>query len=157
MVLVETPDCWVRGNWYYHNFSLALHTGLPTSDSKLREMPNWVLDSPVWLVVCQETENPWLLLLVSSVNSGVCVQMGKFSSVGKVWTLVLCPCSGNRGTQDYQAPEMVGCLYEQWKKKWAALLISIHQKKLSNTKHLALPLTLSPRHILSAWTWPSIT
>lgn len=110
--------------WYYHNFSLALHTGPHTSDLWLREIPDWIQDSPVWLVVSQLMENLLLLLPVSFVNPGVCVCADRqIQQLWEgVWTLVLCPSvllfpfCGNRRIQDCQAPELVdACVYSERK------------------------------------------
>lgn len=144
--------------WYYHNFSLALHTGPHTSDLWLREIPDWVQDSPVWLVVCQLMENLLLLLPVSFVNPGGCVcRQTNSAVVGRCLNTSALSFQWEWKNSGLPSTWAGGCLCIQWEKKYTALLIPIYQKKLSNTKYLALPLTLSPRHILSAWTWPSIT
>lgn len=60
--------------------------------------PDWVLDSPVWLLVLQEMENLWSLMPAPYVNPVVCVQL----CWGGAWSLVPCLCSRDNRPQDYQ-------------------------------------------------------
>lgn len=90
--------------------------------------PDWVLDSPVWLLVLQEMENLWSLMPAPYVNPVVCVQL----CWGGAWSLVPCLCSRDKGLRTIK--EMAS------KGTWAGgVLVRTVRAEMSNSPHFHAP------------------